>query len=989
MRIDPASWPVLSRLLDECLDLPEPSRAAWLESLGPEHASVLPLLRQMLETENALDTLPKMLQPASVGAPGGHIGPYRLLRELGQGGMGVVWQAERTDSDIKRTVALKAPLVHFQNPAFAGRFVRERDILAQLTHPNIARLYDAGVTDQGQPYLALEYIEGQKVTAWCDDRALSLEKRLRLFLQVLRAVQFAHTNLIVHRDLKPANILVTKEGDVRLLDFGIAKLVTEGGADETELTRIGGRALTPDYASPEQITGATISTASDVYSLGVILYELLTGDRPYKLKRSTGLGLEQAILSTDPPRPSQTTGDPLKAQARSTTPARLSRSLRGDLDTIVRKALQKQPHERYATADAFAQDIQRYLDGEPVLAQPESRWYRAGKFIRRNRLAVASAAAIVVALAAGLSAALWQAHVAQVQTRTAEAVQSFLLDIFRANSNEHADPLKARQTTARELLDLGANQIDGALNDAPAAKLNLLETLFHLYVDFNLQDQAVALGRRRVALAKSVYGPTHPEVARALVDLAADSGESSFANDRPALVKEAGSILDRNRDFTSRTRALCYLAMGNAVVDKDIAKSGEYADRAVQLLRRYPPSLDLVAALNLMGQRQNIQEEYPQAIVTLSEAARVATSLQGVARRPLPAIYAVLGNAQRHVLDFTGAEKSLRMALQVARSVKGDDSVDVLQTKYRLGVFLFQTGHSKDGLALFQQAVDQAVRTLAPGEVFHTPMVQRAYGVNLLLYGDPEESLPLLSQVLETGRRARLTGTTDFASTLEWTATSEIELGHYRQAATLLDQAAAIYSNRGSTPSSGQLNDLLIARARYLTATGKPAEALAALGDFHDTPERSAPLATSWLDVSIARANAAVAQGQPQAAIDQAREVRLRIDGSGVAPYFGRWEAPAALAEGRGLLMTNRAAEALPLLQRAAQLASELYDPQRSPALADSQIALGLCLLRLGRRDEARVWLSHAQAIHATHRELGEQYRRPLRDLQTRLLQSQ
>ena len=553
MKIDPATWPTLSKLLDDWLDQPPDSRSTWLENIGPEYSHVLPALRQLIATqagagEDFLKTLPKFGDApgsSTTGfAPGTLVGPYQLIRELGQGGMGIVWMAERADGEVKRPVALKLPIVSLQNRTLAERFSRERDILAQLAHPHIARLYDAGVTAQGQPYLALEYVEGEKITGYCDQRRLGLKPRLQLFLQVLRAAHYAHTNLIVHRDLKPANILVTNDGQVRLLDFGIAKLLTEGEASETELTRVGGRALTPDYASPEQITGSTLTTATDIYSLGVILYELLTGARPYKLKRDTRSGLEDAILDAQPVRPSQA------------APPRLARGLKGDLDAIILKALNKRPQERFASADAFAQDIERHLDGQAVLAQPESLWYRARKFISRNKLAVSATAAVIAALTIGLGVALWQAHIAQVQTRTAQTVQTFLLDIFRANSNEHADPVKARQTTARELLDLGARKIDSSLQDAPAAKLSLLETLFHLYADLGLQDQAFALGRSRVALAKSVYGPNHPEVARALVELAADSGESSFANDRAALLKEAEKILDRNGDSTSRTRAL-------------------------------------------------------------------------------------------------------------------------------------------------------------------------------------------------------------------------------------------------------------------------------------------------------------------------------------------------------------------------------------------------------------------------------------------------
>ncbi len=983
MKIDPATWPTLSKLLDDWLDQPLDSRSRWLENLGPEYSKVLPALRQLLATEASagddfLKTLPKFSEPPESAPhgfePGTVLGPYRLIRELGQGGMGIVWLAERADGEVKRPVALKLPIVSLHRRTLADRFARERDILAQLAHPGIARLYDAGITAQGQPYLALEYVEGEKITAYCDQHKLGLKPRLQLFLQVLRAVQYAHTNLIVHRDLKPANILVTVDGQVRLLDFGIAKLLTKGEANETELTREGGRALTPDYASPEQITGSTITTATDIYSLGVVLYELLTGTRPYKLKRDTPSGLEDAILEAEPIRPSQ-----------AAVPQRLSRSLKGDLDLIVLKALNKQASERYASADAFAQDIERYLTGEAVLAQPESAWYRTRKFVLRNKLAVGAAAAIIAALSIGLGVALWEAHIAQVQSRTAQTVETFLLDIFRANSNLNADPVKARQTTARQLLDIGAKKIDGALNDAPEAKLRLFETLFLLYTDLSLQDQAVALGRSRIALARSIYGPNHPEVARALVELATDSGESSFAKDRPALLKEAGGILDRNHDYNSRTRALYYLGMGGLLVDTDLEKSAAWTAQARQLYQQYPPSRELVSTLNLLGQRQEMQEQFPAAIATLSEAARLANSLSGEARRPLPAIYAVLGEAQRQLLDFSGAEKSMRLALQLARTLKGDDSVDVLQTEWRLGNFLVQTSRPQEGLVLLRQSVDLAVRTRGPNETFHTPMVRRAYGVNLIRYGRVEDGLVPLAQVIEVHRSAKRSNIIDFAITLESAAPGEIELGHYLQAETLIAEAFSIRSSLGDKPASRQFDDARLARAKLLLATGKANEALSTIREIPEKAGPSGKITYSWLNVSLAAAEVELALDHAASAIDQSALIQKRIAESGAAPYFKRWDAQAALLQGKGLLLLKRASDALPLLERAVQLSAEVYDREHSLELADSQIALALCLLELGRPEASQPLLAQAKAIHAAHKEIGEPFNSPLRRLEARL----
>jgi len=312
-----AEYSRLSELLDSCLALSPQERTEWLSRLESQDLRSAALLRRLFATSDATgfgtlletgEVLTRHLASLIKGAEtlvGRRVGSYRVLSLLGQGGMGSVWLAERADGLFARQVALK--LIH---PVLIGtqvteRFAREREILASLSHPNIARLFDAGFTDEGQPFLALQYVAGSPITAYCDEQQLTLQERLQLFLQVLSAVQYAHAHLIIHRDLKPSNILVTGEGEVQLLDFGIAKLLTAGDARETELTLLGGRALTPDYAAPEQIAGGPITTAADVYTLGVILYELLTGERPYRLKRDSRGALEEAILVADPAAPSR------------------------------------------------------------------------------------------------------------------------------------------------------------------------------------------------------------------------------------------------------------------------------------------------------------------------------------------------------------------------------------------------------------------------------------------------------------------------------------------------------------------------------------------------------------------------------------------------------------------------------------------------------------------------------------------------------------
>ncbi len=387
MQFDREQWPLLSRLLDQALELPPDARDNWLDSLPPAQAALKDQLRELLrshghaQTRDFLETTPKVAAsehtqgaPATTAKlmPGMHVGPYVIEEEIGRGGMGAVWRARRGDGVLKRQVALKLPHAGVYARELIERFARERDILAGLAHTHIARLYDAGFDAGGQPFLALEYVPGEPLPKYCDEQRLDVMRRLKLFQQVLRAVRHAHSHLVIHRDIKPTNVIVGPDGLAMLLDFGIAQLVTVDAPNDAPAEGGHGQfaaALTPEYASPEQIAGQPVSTASDIYSLGVLLFELLTGARPYRLARHSRDELEDAILNHEPARPSQSIRYAGAAEARDCTPAALSRTLRGDLDIIVLKALKKSPADRYTSADAFLQDIERYLNGEPIAAR--------------------------------------------------------------------------------------------------------------------------------------------------------------------------------------------------------------------------------------------------------------------------------------------------------------------------------------------------------------------------------------------------------------------------------------------------------------------------------------------------------------------------------------------------------------------------------------------------------------------------------------------
>jgi serine/threonine protein kinase len=391
-------WQEVSPYLDQILSLPEDEHAAWMESLRIERPSLADLVQELLQEHRAL-VQAQFLEHAPLEAgsesslAGQAIGTYKLISPIGQGGMGSVWLAERNDGRFERRVAIK--FLHFSVAAQGGveRFKREGRILGQLAHPHIAELIDAGVTANGEPYLVLENVEGERIDEYCDRHKLDLNARIRLFLDVLDAVALAHANLIVHRDIKPSNVLVRNDGQVKLLDFGIAKLLADdsNSAAATMLTLEGGGALTPLFAAPEQISGGVVTTATDVYALGVLLYLLLTGRHPAGAETHSAAQLVKAIVETEPPRTSQAIGsaNTKAAEMRGTTIEKLRRQLREDLDTITAKALKKDPKQRYSSATAFADDLQRYLKHEPISARPDTFTYRTAKFLRRNRAAVA------------------------------------------------------------------------------------------------------------------------------------------------------------------------------------------------------------------------------------------------------------------------------------------------------------------------------------------------------------------------------------------------------------------------------------------------------------------------------------------------------------------------------------------------------------------------------------------------------------------------
>lgn len=561
------NWQQLDQLFAQALALSGEDRLAFLERLEAQqptlHATLLQLLKEDAQGTGLLDqnastfiaTLLSEIPPEPSSALPQKIGGYTVIRQLGQGGMGVVYLAERTLDGFSQTVAIKVLKQGLDTEAVTRRFRQERAVLAALQHPNIARLIDGGTTSDGRPYFVMEYIEGQPITAYCDAQHCSIEERLAFFETVCDTVQFAHQNLVVHRDLKPSNILVADDGTVKLLDFGIAKMLEGHDVDLSLIETVPAeRLLTPAYASPEQLQGSMITTASDVYALGVLLYELLVGRRPFSQPYREVL--EQVVLQRDVVRPSKAVTSIIREEetetkstwlleARQTNYERLRRRLRGDLDVICLKALSQEVERRYGTAGSLGDDIRRHLAGMPVEAQPDSLKYRSQKFIRRHRWGVGMALGILVLIVVfswfyniRITAERDRAVQAAVK---ADAVKTFMVELFSVSS---PDVAQGDSLLARTVLDAGAARIRTELEDQPEVQAELMSTMGGIYTDLGLLEEADTLLQEALRRQRLLFPDPHADLAQTLTFL---THNTYILGDIPPMVRymeEAVSIVD-------------------------------------------------------------------------------------------------------------------------------------------------------------------------------------------------------------------------------------------------------------------------------------------------------------------------------------------------------------------------------------------------------------------------------------------------------------
>jgi serine/threonine protein kinase/tetratricopeptide (TPR) repeat protein len=883
--LSPDEWQAISPYLDQALALSEDERVVWLRSLGEQNPTLVAQLTELLDDHRALVQEgflenSRFALPNSAGLSGQTLGPYTLISQIGQGGMGSVWLGERSDGRFERRVAVKFLNLSLMGKGGEERFKREGSILGRLAHERIAELLDAGVSPSGQPYLVLDYVEGEHIDRYCDEKKLDIEARIELFLDVLAAVAHAHANLIVHRDLKPPNVLVNKDGQVKLLDFGIAKLL-EGESQDgaaTALTMDGGRMMTPEYAAPEQVTGAPVTTATDVYALGVLLYVLLTGQHPAGRNLRSAAELVKAIVDTEPTRPSnvvatvKANGEETTTNAarRTTTPEKLSRMLRGDLDTIVTKALKKNPQERYTSVTAFADDLRRYLRHEPISARPDTVAYRAAKFVRRNRVVLSLTTVAVLAILAGLIGTL-------IQARTARIQRDFAFQQLK-RSQEHdelmnfllfdAAPKKA--TSVSDLLARAAQVIEKRHSSDPLRRADLLMWIGDNY---SSEDQTA---QARVLVEKAY------QISRGLSDISIRARASCFMADSLSqdldLVRAESMVQEGLRELPDDPRyaldRVSCLRIGSEVArqaghaQEGVARILE-AQRIVQQspvatdLLKMSTSVDLASAYSDAGRNSEALSEFEHASSLLSSLGweETETSVHlfnnwalelDQMGRPLEA-----EKIERQVLDLTQDGNSVELstsmfmnnyAKMLRKLNRLDDAAGYAQRSYDRAqkehnqIVIGQSLLERARIAISQHKFPEATELLSevePQMRKHLPPGHYAFAslaadrAKIALgEGDTALALQLSNQSVAIGESALKSGGQGayaFPGFLLTRSSIELASGKTEQAVADANRALALVkSNAPQNSFSSILGYAYLALARGLDAQGKHDDARAA-----------------------------------------------------------------------------------------------------------------------------------------------------------------
>jgi serine/threonine-protein kinase len=852
-----ADWDDVGGLIEGALDRPHDQREAFLAAACGADAHRLDTARRLLaaaeRAESFLETPAAEIAPALVrdafgeltmeaapeasGTPTA-IGPYRVLRRIGRGGMAEVFLAERADDEYRRRVAIKIVRAE-RGGDLAARFRHERQVLASLEHPHIARLYDGGMTADGRPYLVMEYVDGRPIDRYADETRLSIDGRLALFDQVCGAVARAHRNLIAHRDLKPGNVFVSADGTVKLLDFGVAKLIeAEDGPDDAPVTRAGMRVMTPEYASPEQFRGDPVTTATDVYSLGVLLYELLTGVRPNGPAGASARALQRAALERDPDPPSLAAAraGEAAAAARGSTAQGLRRRLQGDLDNIVLKALEKDADRRYASVDALADDLGRHRCGLPVSARGDSIGYRAGRFLRRHRAAAAGAAAVVVlvtTLVAYYSVRLaTERDRARLEAQSATRIAEFVTGLFR-----DADPIRSADpnVTARELLQRGAARLETELGADPDVQARLLTTIGLSYRSIGLLDESVAAHERALESRRARLGPDHPEIAESLTNIGGALYYAGRYDEARRRYEEALRIYEASSDAPPEHVAETLNGLG--LLDRregQLDRAAATLERALALRERALGADDprIAPLANNLGLVHMSLGNHERALALFDRAADLHAKGVGPDSPLVAGSLMNAGDALARQGEFEAALPKLQQALAIQEQAYGPDHRDTATAVNALAGALMDVGRYEEALPLFSRAERAYASALGPGHPYVAYPIVNAGDVYWKI-GDHARALAAYERALAIREAAFGAVHRDVAATLQRIGALRVLMHDCDRAVPVLERAIQV-----TTATTKPLMTSWIATAKSglgacASAAARYADAEALLLDAH------------------------------------------------------------------------------------------------------------------------------------------------------------
>jgi eukaryotic-like serine/threonine-protein kinase len=751
--MNPERWQRIEEIFRTVVDRPADERGSYLTRACGADEDLQREVLSLIDWDTAEDFIRDSIADAALAftsrskddLTGERVGPYRVKRLIGRGGMGDVYEAERDDEQFRRQVAIKIIKRGMDTDFVRDRFLRERQILASLDHPHIARMFDGGATADGSPYFVMEFVAGEPITAYCRRRHLSANEKLKLFRKVCSAVQHAHQKLIVHRDLKPSNILITtsadgKDGEPKLLDFGIAKLLSPDSGRPDTRTETALRMMTPEYASPEQALGQSVTTTTDVYSLGVVLYELLTERRPHEFKTYSPAEIERAFCDTEIEEPS-------KVVCRdSGAGARLARQLAGDLDNIVLMAMRKEPERRYQSVEQFSEDVRLYLAGMPVVARKDTFGYRARKFVRRHKAGVAVLAllaTLAVAMAVQAARIARERDRANKEAATAQAVEQSLVAMF-----EVADPSKTMGNviTVRELLDRGTENVLRELKDQPAVQSKLLDTIGQLHENIGLYDRAQPLLEEALKLRRQALGNESPDVATSLNQLGKVARLRGDYARSELLFREALSMRRRLLGDGSKAVAETLHNLGVLLVDRRNFGGAESSLKEALAMRRKlfgDESAEVAETLHSLGRLMWGTGKPHEAELLYRQALDLRRKVYGADHPSVAHSLNNLAITLQEQGDLRGAETLIREALDIRRKLLGEEHPEVAVSLASLASVLTDLNEYDEAEKMERRAIDTYLKTLQPDDVriFRSRSHLGAHLVKLKRYREAEEYL--------------------------------------------------------------------------------------------------------------------------------------------------------------------------------------------------------------------------------------------------------